>query len=938
MRIFHKNSRENGVALVLALTILSVLVGIAGYFSMNIGMELQGSKGYLNGVKAEALAEAGLAQTIARIKADVRDTEMFNPDVLDKDKAPNPSKFPDLVHKKYSTRAEPGEGVWGDDVDSDSDGETATDIDEMVTVNDKGTPASITDDDGFYVLVRDANARLDINKLTPESKGLLVQFPSIRQESVDSNDIVVPGSIADRIVTGRSALPNGKYTTIDQLRSVLGKDDFASIESEIDHQLTLQSSDVVVSGGLTARYYGLDRSGSTPKIDYNDFKGMAVDHGINSFLEYGENVFAFNGNVDFAFKAETDDQGVDPVLPSFNATQDFAVVWTGYVFIPNTTPITFLISYNGGFRMRVRDVILAETSSHWNPGNSGEVVVTTSLPTGWQPVLIEYYSTGSPSMNIHWDGGYHYLDPGIQKNNASDDPDIDLRTQNTLMPMASFGFKAGGMYEISSTGVVRDKQGKIAAEKTITSTVRIWDYAHESTIQDFSDPAASKSFINFDDACPIHHVGDSRFWSLEYSPTAKTRAYDTMYNAIKLGYWEDFEQIDSTILPGSSNPTYPFYDLTTPKEAWVPRAGASIEFVDSDGDLDKELTFVDASVGSLIADWIGEGASIDAPSPAFAFHDFWIRFEEDDGVGPIDSATYEDQSLAGLGPKDYDGIKHNAGALPGSPDPEDRNANFAIDGPQSWWVGWPFIRMSGIHFNFFTKQEVIPGSPGKSGPGEDFLDANNPATTGHEFETNNGVGSTERVGYTYKKTYLVGVHENNLYFYTSRLSKSGQKDNGFVWLVFRADAIASAFKTFGFSTLGNAFVSLLDGTIGLRKIDNVRVVPLENSKGLFTSRTINAAGAKEWGTVSYTAFHDPVGSHVAVNLGPGGGSPSIPINSGDAIGSALGTSQTVQYSAELSMDILNGGGAAEVNYRQPVFADITITYLVDADTFYYREE
>jgi hypothetical protein len=115
-------------------------------------------------------------------------------------------------------------------------------------------------------------------------------------------------------------------------------------------------------------------------------------------------------------------------------------------------------------------------------------------------------------------------------------------------------------------------------------------------------------------------------------------------------------------------------------------------------------------------------------------------------------------------------------------------------------------------------------------------------------------------------------------------------------------------------------------------------VPLENSKGLFTSRTMNATGAKEWGPVSYTAFHDPVGSHVAVNLGQGGGPPSIPINSGDAVSSALGTSQTVQYSAELSMDILNGAGTAEVNYRQPVFADITMTYLVDTDTIYYRKD
>lgn len=917
---------------------MSVLVGIAGYFSVNIGLELQGSKGYLAGVRAAALAEAGLAHTIARIKKDVRSVRMFDPDILDKDKTPNPSKFPDLVHKKYSTRAEPSEGVWGDDVDSDSDGKTATDIDEMVTVNDKGTPASLTDDDGYYVLVRDANARVDLNALTSASVGLLAQFPSIRAESLNSNDAVAAGSIADRIITGRASLPNGKYTTVDQLRSVLGKEDFQAIKPEIDRNVAVAGSSMIVSGGLVARYYGLDRSGSVPKINYDDFKGMVIDHGTNAAREYGENVFSFNSAVDFAFKTETNDQGVDPVAPSLNATQDFAVIWTGYVFIPNTTPITFLIDYKGGLRMRIRDIVLAKTNSHWNPGNSGEVVVSVSLPAGWHPVLIEYYSTGSPHISIHWNGGYHYIDPNTGSNTPSD-PDVDLRTSggpqgDTRMPMASFGFKSGGIYEITSTGIVRDKQGRIQAQKTITSVVRIWDYIHESTTEDFSREGALVSHVTFDDSCPLHPIGDtSKDWSLEFNPTTKLRKYDTIYNAIKLGYWENFDDPDFI---GSSNPleagVYPFYDAEGLRSAWKGRETTVIKFLDADGDGDRELVITSNADASTVepryyADLVGKDGNYLAPISDYTFTNIWYRFDEDDNRGPLDRENYEDQSL-GLSPStDFDGQYHNAPRDPEGFSLEDHNRDGDFEGdnePGQWWVGWGNLRFNNTDNHFGIKQEGF-------GPGEDPNDTN--TSGGHEFETRvNGViePHTKDIGYTYKKTFAIAAHEDDLYYY-----KRTPYDSPVVGfppsntIIRSNEPSVTGPKTVGFYSWGNE-------SARPRHIDNVRIIPVSPSIGTFTSAPSAVDELKEWGTVNFTTYQD-AGSQVTLTVGPEGNPTASSVTNG-ALLTSLGDASSIQYSVSLSMDLKNASGNVELNYRQPVFADITMTYLVEPDTIYYREE
>jgi len=613
---------ESGVALVLSITVLAMLVGMAGYFSTNVGLELQASRGQLYGVRARALAEAGLARTIARIREDVRTVRMYDPDFKDI------NNWPDLLHRRYSTRSIPNEGVWGDAVDDDGDGEIETDQDEIVSVDDKGTPGVLTDDDGYYVIVRDANAMVDINSA-----------------SYPQHLYMMDDAAADQLINGRSGLPGGAYASIDQIRSVIGQEKYDQLEPKLSHAISIAGSDVVTSGGLVGRYYALNTSTTPYEVEYTDFKGSVVDHGTDVTRSYDVNTFRFTQASHFAFQEDATNAGIlIPILPNFDAAGDFAVVWTGYVFIPNRTPITFRIDYNGGARMVVAGQEIT-TASNWDTNGVDFAESSVTLVPGWHPVLIEYYSTGAPSVTINWDGGYHVLEPDV--NISGNDPDIDLNPSGTQvddvrMPMSSFGFKAGGYYEISSTGVARDRAGKVLAERTVTAFVRLWDYVHESTVEDFSAPGAARSFVNFDDVCPIGALGEATFWSLEFD-VAGLRTYDTMYNSLKLGYWEDFEVIDPAEFE-EPDPTYPYADSSTLAASWVPRGTTTFALQDIDGDLDNELVITNV-IDDLVegVDWVGVGGSHNNPRPEFTFQNAWIRFEEDDGRSGSEHENFEDQ-------------------------------------------------------------------------------------------------------------------------------------------------------------------------------------------------------------------------------------------------------------------------------------------------------
>ena len=81
MRLKYGFDDKKGVALIMAVGILSVVAVMAISFAFNMRMEVMASATYRDGVKAEYLAGAGIARAVADLKENARTDFVYNDEV-----------------------------------------------------------------------------------------------------------------------------------------------------------------------------------------------------------------------------------------------------------------------------------------------------------------------------------------------------------------------------------------------------------------------------------------------------------------------------------------------------------------------------------------------------------------------------------------------------------------------------------------------------------------------------------------------------------------------------------------------------------------------------------------------------------------------------------------------------------------------------------------
>ena len=142
-------------------------------------------------------------------------------------------------------------------------------------------------------------------------------------------------------------------------------------------------------------------------------------------------------------------------------------------------------------------------------------------------------------------------DKDIIKNNAN--PNRLKPANNTT----EFCFFSGGYYEITSTGKIYEtsNQNNIAAQRTINTVVQIFKTIYYTTKEDFRGEDANYNLtldidedtngngvldvptvhmVNWMDSCPINSTQDNG--------SSYASGYDTLSDALKLGYWDNFDE------------------------------------------------------------------------------------------------------------------------------------------------------------------------------------------------------------------------------------------------------------------------------------------------------------------------------------------------------------------------------------------------------------
>jgi len=1024
---------EKGFALILAAIILAVVSSFTLYFSLAGRMAGSLAKDYFYGTMARYNAESGIETLRARIQVDVTRLPLVQ---LRVDANENGSWAEDIdvltprgvLDQNYSTRK--------DGFDENANGQT----DEANEIH----PLGMGGQAGFYATVTDLGRGIDLNLSSPDAplnsssanqalKYLLARFPTVNEINTGT-DTLVTGGLVDAIVNYRNTQLGGRFLSTEELRGVPGMTD--NIYNQIKPFVTATTPQPIIGGGLIAHYYNnITGYPSNVSFDYSSYAGSVIEKGSGGYKKGGDFVFAMNSGVDFegaqvdpaSFSPASvnprpitltrpgvitnDEAPGTPVRPTSRLT--FGVHWEGFIYIPedqyvagSSAPLSFRVIATGGARMKIAGQPVVRTNDFWNSDHNGANKFSSTdyfqvslplgnFPIGWQPIEIDYWCNNkSPVFLIIWNQGFHFRPGSV---NDPPDPDVDMGSQTLLIPSATFGYKAGGFYEIRSTGVVRNAIGNAETEKTLVGRYQLFNFLHDTLVRDFQQGSYLAGQISLKDSYPVAPINTWYEVNEEFSRVSPyRRQYDTIANAIKLGYWTNFDERSDE------------WDATTGFAGWKPRnAETTLALQDVDGDGDRELVitsndntstdpyvayYSDTGLMNVpAADLVGSG-TVSSPSADYIYRYFYCRLREIANRGPIDrvagvagGVNPPDQSWKNV-LEDYkdpvsDSTNFNADSNPNPDGPvngsnpayraEDKNLSGTIssiannDGPHSYWVGQPLFRRTdsvGGDWPFYTEQ-FVPGPNGTT------TKNSFPSGKGHvQFRRNNGkiVNLQSSSGWGYNNLGYEWLLVNGktwwwssdlTWLYQNRPVTDTGIGNTFLYLGFTNNLGLNQNVTFGYRSIGN------EATYP-RAIDSIRIFPISPQyQGLagspsasFTSRNMDAGQSVTWGAVSWLKYPsgdwtDAGGNLVAgyaysqTNFKFGTGSSPSPSPSSTLTPSA---SRGGFYKLPQSMDgtryarygidfFIKQFDPVNTNVDPPLFEEMTVTYQTTPKLFYLRE-
>lgn len=490
--------KGRGVALIISVGVLAIMSLIAVSFAVNMQLEQKAAVNYLNSVKAECLAQAGIQKALADIRKWVKE-------------------------QRYSTVV--------NNITANYPAENTTEVE----VEGAGT---------YLVQIEDESVKVNINTLTDTDSAEIDKLLNDGGLSTGQVAKIIDYRDADGYETAKLYTSGGwvycqgseenaknyNFATIEEIKLIADISD-AAYEKVKDY-ITVYKP--IVRGGLIARYYkGLNGT----QIDKEKFLGKIVELGPIQKLD-------MDG-------AETDEESYDANFagsylfsrhPEWGnwRLDNFGLIYEGYIYIEPTEigmPISFLLNGKDGGRLSIDNAIIVDK---WSDGEGTAVGPATFDYSGWHPLKLEFYNvSGEQFIELQW--------KTTSFNHANCIPAERLGFD----PSLGNSYNSAGIYKIISTGTAKSAAGNILAEEKLSGLIDIFgtwtvtersefSAAWDSVRENFSDGELKN--VTWLDSCPTDkdETGASMNWDKSWNPTTRTADYDIINDSLKLGYWDNF--------------------------------------------------------------------------------------------------------------------------------------------------------------------------------------------------------------------------------------------------------------------------------------------------------------------------------------------------------------------------------------------------------------
>ena len=482
----NKNKEKKGVALIISVGVLALITMIATSFAINMQIEYKGALNYLYAARAEAIARAGIDKVVADIRGKAK-TSAYN-DVV--------SSYGD----GYTT----GEVALGDG----SYEVTIQREDGKININ------SLDETDYPWI------GRLETAGLTDADIARIIDYRD--PDTSFTTQLLTPTGLV--VASGNeTGAKNAPYATIEELRLVLNDDSKYNAVKDI-----ITVSAPIIRGGLITKYYlNRDSFDKNTIINLSYYKGKVVELGmLRSFEIAGTDNWSETMDAQFA--------GGYMVNYQFGM-ENFGVVFQGFIYIPQNkigSTITYYTRNDDGARLYVdgERIIDMWIDKQMDPEASG--VSSPVTYAGWHPIRIEYYDSGGGNgCELRWDGlgSKNYVPAeylGYYPPTYAGPYPATTATQTV--------YNSAGFYKITSTGKVKTPSGDVLAKRKITVQARVFGSWTQDTRAEFSKPWYSM----------INDFSDGEVLNITWLDSCP---YDegqtlTQPNALKLGFWDNFDE------------------------------------------------------------------------------------------------------------------------------------------------------------------------------------------------------------------------------------------------------------------------------------------------------------------------------------------------------------------------------------------------------------
>lgn len=524
MKRFSRLRNRKGVALLITIGILAVMSIIATSFSFSMKLEMETAVNFTRSVKALYTAQSGVNKVIADIRSQVTS-----------------STYSNLISyiNSYSTSEQTlgSQGTYQITIGSGSNkGE-----DQKVNLN------ALDDTDAIWI------GRLQTLGLTYDDIAKIIDYRD--PDSDVTSQLYTTGGWFS--CTGNETnTKNSNFTSTEEVKLIVGDTKYNNIKNDV----TIYGS--IIRGGLLAEYYD-SISGSSPNVQINrsSFVGKIIEPG-EVCEPYWLNSVPFFPGADGEWWSwrETNDVpwagGYLLTGPTAGSRIDtFGVIFEGYIeVLPNEvgSAVTFYMRNDDGARLYIdgTQVLSAWYDKQMDPETSG--TYTFNYP-GWHPIKIEYYDNG-------WGNGCELTWSLAGANDPDSAGDVVPAERLGFPPIithpkeTSISYPSAGIYSITSIGKVKATDGSVLSEKRVTSVVKTFGVWTQTTREDFyapwvSDPGniwgATEPYQYYEGNYRDGHIFNVNWLNScpdNASADLEAGGYTTTVNALKLGYWDDFDE------------------------------------------------------------------------------------------------------------------------------------------------------------------------------------------------------------------------------------------------------------------------------------------------------------------------------------------------------------------------------------------------------------